>query len=62
MESQAGHRGPQGNEFRVVKNRNRAIVRWQVEASFNPARQTITPEVSGFAEFDAWGEEWGDSY
>jgi KaiC/GvpD/RAD55 family RecA-like ATPase len=41
---------------RICKNRNRPIVHWQVEARFNPARQTIdAPQPSGgHREFDQY--------
>jgi hypothetical protein len=42
--------------FKIVKNRNRPIVQYEVQARFNPARQTIddgTPPASErHPEFD----------
>jgi putative DNA primase/helicase len=41
--------------FKIVKNRNRPIVSWEVEARFNPARQTIeavVDEPQPWTEFD----------
>lgn len=48
--------------FKIVKNRNRPIVAWEVEARFCPARQTIetegyTPPRNGFGEFHRFNGE-----
>ena len=44
--------------FKIAKNRNRPIVRWQVEARFDPARQTIDAgsHPKRHSEFDSWSE------
>jgi len=46
--------------FKIVKNRNRAIVRWEVTAEFLPARQLIqtinkTPRQEPYDDFRPWG-------
>jgi len=43
--------------FRILKNRNRAIVRWEVAANFIAARQMIEPAdepAEPYSEFTEW--------
>jgi len=50
-----GETNPKQYILKIVKNRNRPIVAWEVEAEFNPARQTIEApsRPKGYhAEFD----------
>jgi putative DNA primase/helicase len=58
-------RDPKRYLFKIVKNRNRPIVAWEVVAQFNPARQTIEAEIPAtpeapqrWTEFDRQG--WDD--
>lgn len=43
--------------FTICKNRNRPIIQWQVEAMFNPGRQTIEADLPSSSDFERWAEE-----
>ena len=58
------HEEPHRYELKVAKNRNRPIVNWNVEARFNPARQTIEEVQSEHqGQVDPWErDEQGDLF